>query len=150
MKNIFLIALFLFPLAKKSSAQIEKPVTWSYAAKKINKSEAILYLKASIDAKWHIYSQNIKSGGPVKTTIVFSPSGDFVLNGKTIEPKAATKYESAFKMNVGYFENQVVFRQKIRLNKSTVIIKGKVEFAACDAKRCLPPEELEFSIPVKG
>ncbi|GAA3975836.1 hypothetical protein GCM10022246_30410 [Pedobacter ginsengiterrae] len=149
MKKITLVlSMVLFTIAG-AFAQIEKPVTWSYVAKKVNKTEAVLYLKASIDSKWHIYSQNVKSGGPVKTTFAFSPSKDFSLVGKTTEPKAIVKYEDTFKMNVSYFENQVIFQQKIKLNKGTTIVKGRVEFMTCNDRQCLPPEEVEFSIPVK-
>jgi len=149
MKKITLVlSMVIFTIAG-AFAQIEKPVTWSYVAKKVNKTEAVLYLKASIDSKWHIYSQNVKSGGPVKTTFAFSPSKDFSLVGKTTEPKAIVKYEDTFKMNVSYFENQVIFQQKIKLNKGTTIVKGRVEFMTCNDRQCLPPEEVEFSIPVK-
>jgi len=149
MKKITLVlSMVLFTIAG-AFAQIEKPVTWSYAAKKVGKTEAILYIKATIEDKWHIYSQNIKDGGPVKTTFTFSPSKDFGLVGKTTEPKAVVKYESTFKMNVSYFENSVVFQQKIKLNKATTTVKGKVEFMVCNDKQCLPPEEVEFSVPVK-
>ncbi|MBC6110190.1 protein-disulfide reductase DsbD N-terminal domain-containing protein [Pedobacter fastidiosus] len=149
MKKITLVlSMVLFPIAG-AFAQIEKPVTWSYAAKKVSKTEAVLYIKATIEDKWHIYSQNIKDGGPVKTTFSFSPSKDFGLVGKTTEPKAVVKYESTFKMNVSYFENSVIFQQKIKLNKATTVVKGKVEFMVCNDKQCLPPEEVEFSVPVK-
>jgi hypothetical protein len=149
MKKISLVlSMVLFTIAG-AFAQIEKPVTWSYAAKKTSATEAILYLKASIDGKWHIYSQNVKSGGPVKTTFTFSPSKDFSLVGKTTEPKAIVKYEDTFKMNVSYFEDQVVFQQKIKLNKGVTAVKGKVEFMTCNDRQCLPPEEVTFSIPVK-
>ncbi len=149
MKKITLVLSLVFFTIAGAFAQIEKPVKWSYAAKKVSKTEAVLYIKATIDSKWHIYSQNIKDGGPVKTTFAFSPSKDFSLLGKTEEPKAITKYESTFKMNVSYFENAVVFQQKIKLNKAATAVKGKVEFMVCNDRQCLPPEEVEFSIPVK-
>lgn len=149
MKRITLaLSMVLFTVAA-AFAQIEKPVTWSYAAKKVSKTEAVLYLKATIDDKWHIYSQNVKDGGPVKTTFAFSPSKDFALLGKTAEPKAITKYEDTFKMNVSYFEKSVVFQQKVKLNKAATTVKGKVEFMVCNDRQCLPPEEVAFSIPVK-
>lgn len=149
MKKITLVLSMVFLTIAGAFAQIEKPVTWSYAAKKTSKTEAVLYIKATIEDRWHIYSQNIKDGGPVKTTFTFSPSKDFSLLGKTTEPKAIVKYESTFKMNVSYFEKSVVFQQKIKLNKATTVVKGKVEFMVCNDKQCLPPEEVEFSVPVK-
>jgi len=149
MKKItFVLGLVLFTVAG-AFAQIEKPITWSYAAKKISKTEAILYLKANIEDRWHVYSLHGKDGGPVKTTFTFTPSKDFKLVGKPVEPKGIVKYEDTFKMNVTYFEKQVVFQQKINLLKSKTIVKGKVEFMACNDRQCLPPEEIRFSIPIK-
>ena len=149
MKKItLLLATVLFSVAG-AFAQIEKPVTWSYAAKKVSKTEAVLYLKATIEDRWHIYSQNVKDGGPVKTTFTFSPSKDFSLVGKTAEPKAIVKFEDTFKMNVAYFEKSVIFQQKVKLNKGTTTVKGKVEYMVCNDRQCLPPEEVVFSIPVK-
>lgn len=149
MKKTILIFALLFCGSIGAFAQLENPVTWSYAAKKISKTEAIVYLKATIEEGWHVYSQNIKPGGPNKTTLTFAPSKDFTLVGKTIEPAPITMYEKVFKMNVAYFEKQVVFQQKIKLNKAATTVKGTAEFMVCNDKSCLPPSEVSFSILVK-
>ena len=149
MKKISLVLTFILFSAFGAFAQLENPVSWSYAAKRISKTEAVLYLKATIEDDWHIYSQNIKPGGPNKTSFTFSTSKDFTLVGKPSEPKPITKYEKVFKMDVLYFENEVVFQQKIKLNKATTVVKGKVEFMVCNDKQCLPPTDVTFSIPVK-
>ncbi|MBB6499596.1 protein-disulfide reductase DsbD N-terminal domain-containing protein [Pedobacter cryoconitis] len=149
MKKITLVFTLLLFTVLGASAQIETPVTWSYAQKKISNTEAIVYLKATIQDGWHIYSQTVKPGGPVKTTIKFNPSKDFVKVGATIEPKPLTKFEKVFDMNVGYFEKQVVFQQKIKLNKPGTIVTGTIEFMVCDASKCLPPDEVKFSVQVK-
>ncbi|RZK59529.1 MAG: sugar transporter [Pedobacter sp.] len=149
MKKAILILTLMFFSTVGAFAQLENPVSWSYKATKINKTEAIVYLKATIEDDWHIYSQNIKPGGPNKTVFSFAKSKDFTLVGKTTEPKPITKYEKVFKMDVLYFENEVIFQQKIKLAKGTTIVKGKVEFMVCNDKQCLPPSEVTFSIPVK-
>jgi hypothetical protein len=149
MKKIALIVALMAFINLGASAQIEDPVTWSYGQKKISKTEAIIYLKATIDKGWHIYSQNIKEGGPIKTTATFAPSKDFVKIGKTIEPAPMSKYEKTFGMNVTYFENQVIFQQKIKLNKPTPLVKGSIEFMVCNDSKCLPPAEVNFSVQVK-
>ncbi|HEY0177000.1 MAG TPA: protein-disulfide reductase DsbD domain-containing protein [Pedobacter sp.] len=145
------LILFLAVTATALSAhsQILKPVTWSYAAKKISKTEAVVYIKATIDDKWHLYSQTVKDGGPVKTTFTFPASKEYTLVGKTVEPTPVTRYEDTFKMNVSFFEKSVIFQQKVKLTGATATVKGKVEFMTCDDKQCLPPEEIEFSVPVK-
>ena len=149
MKRITLILTFLFFSAFGAFAQLENPVSWSYGAKKISKTEAVILIKATIEDGWHLYSQTVKPGGPNKTIITFAPSKDYTLVGKTTEPKPISKYEKVFAMNVPYFQNEVVFQQKIKLNKPTTAVKGKVEFMVCDDKQCLPPSDVTFSIPIK-
>jgi len=149
MKKVTLVFALLLFTVLGASAQIEAPVTWSYAQKKISNTEAIVYLKATIQDGWHIYSQNLKPGGPVKTTIKFAPSKDFVKVGTTSEPKPLSKFEKVFDMNVGYFEHQVIFQQKIKLNKPSATVSGTIAFMACDETKCLPPDEIKFSVDVK-
>lgn len=146
-KVILTLVVALFSLA--TYAQIQDPVSWSYLAKKTSATEATVYLKATIEDGWHLYSQFVKEGGPVKTTISFTKSPAFTLIGKTIEPKPITKFEPTFNMSVSYFEKSVVFQQKVKLKGKTAVVKGKLEFMVCDDKQCLPPSEVEFSITVK-
>lgn len=145
---ILILTLGLF-ISFGASAQIVKPVVWSYAAKKTGKNEATLYLKAVMEDGWHIYSQNIKDGGPVKTSFTFAPSKEYTKIGNTAEPKPITKFEQTFDMNVSYFEKTVIFQQKVKLNKAITTVKGKLEYMVCNDSQCLPPTEVSFSIPVK-
>jgi DsbC/DsbD-like thiol-disulfide interchange protein len=147
MKRLLILAIVTL-LGTAAFAQIEKPVKWSYAAKKINDKEAVVFLKATVDKGWHIYSQKITGDGPVPTTFTFTPSKDFTLNGKPVEPKGITKFEKAFGINVTYLENTAIFQQKIKLNAAKTTIKGKIEFMTCNDLKCLPPDEVEFSIPL--
>jgi len=130
-------------------AQIETPVKWSYAAKRISSTEAVVFLKANIQTGWHIYSLNVKDGGPIKTSFDFSPSKEYSLIGKPSEPKPITRYEKVFSMNVSYFESSVIFQQKVRLKSPRAsVVKGKLEYMTCNDSKCLPPEDLDFSIPL--
>ena len=149
MKKILLSVIFLIVAISGSSAQILKPITWQFGSKKINADEAVIFMKASIQNGWHIYSQHLKEGGPIKTSFAFTPSNDYTLVGSTAEPKPKTKYEDVFDMDVTYFDQEVVFQQRIKLNKGAATVKGVVEFMACDARRCLPPDEVEFTVAVK-
>ncbi len=137
-------------LSVVANARIETPVRWAQGSKRINTTEAMLLLRARIQPGWHIYSQAIKPGGPIKTSFTFIPSKTYILAGKTIEPAPKKKYEEGFKMNIGYFENEVVFQQKIKLKSaSSTEVKGILEYAVCNKTGCLPPEELAFNVPLK-
>ncbi|MFD2288069.1 sugar transporter [Pedobacter petrophilus] len=149
MKKIAILICFLAIISLGAKSQILKPVKWSYAAKKTSATTATIYIKATIDQGWHLYSQTIKEGGPVKTTFTFPAGKGYTLVGKTIEPKAITKNEPVFKMDVSFFEHSAIFQQKIKLTDNNVTVKGTVEFMTCNDKQCLPPEEIEFSVVVK-
>jgi hypothetical protein len=148
MKKLLLAALTSF-ISTVSYSQILAPVKWSYGAKKISNEQAIVFIKATIDKGWHIYSQHVADGGPVKTSFRFNNSDDYTLNGITIEPKAISKYEKAFSMNVQYFEQSVIFQQKVKLKNVQAAVSGTLNYMVCSNKQCLPPEDVEFSIPVK-
>lgn len=144
-----LILVTLMVMGIGAYAQIESPVKWSYAAKKLSNTEAVVFLKATIQDGWHIYSQDVKDGGPIKTSFTFLPSKEYSLVGKTSEPAPVTKYEDAFKMNVSYFEKSVIFQQKIKLKSPNAsAVKGKLEYMTCNDRKCLPPEDLDFSVPL--
>jgi hypothetical protein len=148
MKKLILMAAAVV-LTLGAYAQIEAPVKWSYAAKKISPTEAVVFLKATIEDNWHIYSLNVKDGGPIKTSFTFAPSKEYSLVGKPSEPKPITKYEKTFSMNVSYFEKEVVFQQKIKLKSPNAsVVKGKLEYMTCNDHKCLPPDDIDFSIPL--
>jgi len=130
-------------------AQILTPVHWSYGAKRISKTEAVLFMKATIDDGWHIYSQTVKDGGPIKTSFTFPPAKGYSLVGTTAEPKPVTTFEKTFGMDVSYFEKTVIFQQKIKLSADQVTVKGQLEYMTCNNKQCLPPEDLDFEVAVK-
>jgi len=148
MKKLLFVALFSI-VSAVASAQIVAPVKWSYAAKRISKTDAVVFIKATIDKGWHVYSQTVGEGGPVPTSFSFSPSKEYTLVGKTSEPKPVSKYDKTFSMNVAYFESSVIFQQKVKLKAAQAVVKGKLEYMACNDQKCLPPDEVNFSVAVK-
>lgn len=150
MKKFSLLAVVVLMTITGAFAQIHNPVKWSVAQKKLSKTEGVVFIKATIQSGWNIYSQNVPDGGPIPTSISFNSSKDYALNGKTAEPKAKTKYEEVFQMNVPYFTQEVVFQQKVKLNANkATTVSGTVEWQACDATQCLPPDEYNFSVIIK-
>ena len=148
MKKISVL-LFALTISIAAFAQIEAPVKWAYKAKRLGPNEAVILMKANIQPGWHIYSQTLKPGGPIKTSFKFAPSKHYALIGTPIEPTPKIKYEKDFKMNVGYFVKEVVFQQKIKTKTTSPIdVKGSLEYAVCNSIKCLPPEELAFNIPL--
>jgi thiol:disulfide interchange protein DsbD len=54
-------------------------------------------------------------------------------------------------MDIKYFENQAVFKQRIRvLTDEKITLNGVVEFMVCDDTNCLPPTEIDLTFEVQG
>lgn len=151
MKKIGLLVVAVLMTITATFAQVHNPVKWEVASKKINSKEAVVFIKATIQSGWHIYGQNVPNGGPVPTSFTFKSSKDFALNGAVApSAKPKSKYEEVFKMDVPYFNNQVVFQQKVKLNgNKATSVSGTVEFMACDKSQCLPPDEYNFTVTIK-
>lgn len=139
-----------FALVNSSFAQIHDPVKWSTSIQKISETEYDLIVTATIEAKWHLYSQNVPADGPIPTSFSFKTSPDFKLIGKTTEEKGVSSYDPIFEMQIKYFENKATFKQRIKvLSDKSFKIAGTVEFMVCDDASCLPPTEIDlaFLIP---
>lgn len=150
MKRILFITVMLCSFLF-ANGQILNPVKWSYGAKKTNPTEAVVFLKATIDDGWHLYSQTVPNGGPTKTTVTFESSKGYALVGNTLEPKPITRIEKVFDgMTVSFFENSAIFQQKVKLNAAgPITIKGNIEFMTCDDHQCIPPVTVPFSVIIK-
>lgn len=149
MKKLSLLLVAVLFTLTGAIAQIHTPVKWSVASKKISATEAVIFVKATIEQGWHIYGLNVPDGGPISTSFSFSPAKTYSLNGKVAAPAPQTKYEDVFKMNVSYYSKEVVFQQKVKINGKQATVKGTVEFMACDKSQCLPPDEYSFNVTIK-
>ncbi len=140
---------FLFTTT--SVAQIENPVKWSTTVEKTSDKEAVLVMTATIQKGWHLYSQFIADGGPIKTTFAFEPNANYKTIGTVSEGKAVEYFDKNFEMQLKYFGDKAVFKQKIAvLTNNKFSIKGSVEFMVCDDEKCLPPDLVELSFEIVG
>ncbi len=150
MRKFFCLCLFVvFTLL--ADAQIQNPVSWAFTAKKVNPSTYELHLTASIEGKWHMYSQTTPDGGPVATAISFTKNPLVKVEGTASEVgKMQQKHEPLFGVDVKQFGGKVDFVQLVKL-KSPVktTVSGTIEFMVCDDTQCLPPATQKFSIPLK-
>ena len=149
MKHI--LAIFLL-ITGFTNAQIHNPVKWKTSVEKVSESEFDLVVTATIDEGWHLYSQNVPDGGPIPTSFSFkSAENEFQLVGKTTEGKGHEEYDNVFEMDIKYFEDQAVFKQRIQvLTENKIIINETLEFMVCDDTNCLPPTEVDISFEIQG
>lgn len=142
--KLFLLSIAFVTITGTSLiAQVFNPVKWTFESKDLGNNEFELVFTASIDPHWHMYSQDVEPGGPYPTGFYFTEGDHFQLMGKTSEPEGVTADDPIFKMKVKSFEDEAIFRQKVKISSSTVV-KGELEFMTCDDSKCLPPELVDF------
>lgn len=147
--TLFISILLLFITA--ANAQIENPVKWSYAAKKLADKTYELHIAANIDRNWHIYAQDAGEG-PEPTSFSFASNPLVKFEGKVKESgKLEKTYDPNFKSVLKFYSSGVDFIQKVKLkSKATTVVNGTVTFMVCNDNKCLPPKEIPFSIKVNG
>ena len=147
MKRI--LTLLLLCLSAVSFAQVFNPVKWSFGAQDLGNGEFELQFKAKVDAGWHVYTTKLPADGPIPTSFTFKKNNGYSLQGGIIEKGYITENDPQFQMKLSYFENNAVFRQKVKaLKPGKQKITGELEFMVCNSERCLPPEIVEFSIDI--
>lgn len=132
--------------------QILDPVHWTFSGEKTGEDEYTLVFKASIEDKWHLYSQHLPEGGPIPTKFSFNETERYRLLGEVLEvSKAEVKYDASFDMELKMFSHEAVFKQKIRLLPGEAFtLTGSLEYMCCDDQRCLPPKQEEFGFEIAG
>ena len=148
MKTFLLVIIVSLNFCSFSQIPLN-PVMWKATYIDLPNGEGELSFTASIENKWHIYSQRPTDAGPIPTSFSITTTKDFVLVGKVQEENAHEEFVKAFDAKVFVFEKQAVFKQKIkRINNKAYIIKASLEFMTCNDAMCLPPKTITFDVIV--
>ena len=132
-------------------AQMQDPVQFKTEWKEISATEAEIVFTGTIDAGWHVYSTELGDGGPTSATFNIDEIKGAELVGK-LTPGAGEidKMDPIFGMQVRYFEKSAKFTQKVKLTGGDYVIKGYLEYGACNDENCLPPTAVDFSYSGKA
>ncbi|KQC28696.1 protein-disulfide reductase DsbD family protein [Flagellimonas eckloniae] len=146
MRNLIIGLLILF--GHNVHSQILDPVKWSTSVEKVSDNEYDIIATATIDAGWHLYSQNVPEGGPIPTSFSFQDSENYELVDEMKEAEGHIIDDPVFGMRIKFFEDKTAFRQRIKVLDTIYTIEGEVEYMVCDDEKCLPPNyvTLEFKI----
>lgn len=150
MKKVVLFFVLLIA-AIAVRAQIENPVKWSYAAKKVSDKVYQVVITATLPKPWHIYSQYTPDGGPKPTKIVYTKNPLLVINGEAKENGALkTIHDNNFGVDVKYFGEKVEFVQTVQLKTAAkTSVSGTIDYMICNDEKCLPPTKQPFEIKLQ-
>ena len=143
----YFIYLFLLFFPALGFPQMKDPVHFEILQKKQSPSEIILIFQGKIESGWHVYSTDIKEGGPIAASLHIESQEGVSLSGKLVaKGDIKEKYDNLFSMKVSYMESSAVFQQTLRITKKHYSISGYLEYGACSDENCLPPTQVPFSI----
>ena len=148
-KSVFSFLLLLaFSVAH---AQLQ-PVVWSFGAKKTADRTYEVEIKATIKEGWHLFSQNQPADAiAIPTAFIINPNPLLIRKGAIREVGKLEKYKDKTLGVTAYqYSGQVLFVQTVVLKaKAKTVFAGSVEFQTCDDEKCLPPQKVNFSIPLQ-
>lgn len=147
-KSIVLTVALLFALL--CSAQMMEPVKWSSKVNKIDDTHQEIVFTAKIDAGWHLYGMHIDEGGPQPTVFAFNTKGAKLDGGVKSSSKLITKYDDTFEMELSWYVNTAVFKQKFEIGKEAWEVSGDVRYMACNDGACIQGEPHKFSFKGEG
>ncbi len=139
-----LIFVLTFFLALGAGAQVIEPIKWNFSSSDDGQNAELVFM-AVMEKGWHLYDTYLPEGGPIATSFVFEDTTLFTREGTLLAfPEPVETFDPTFQMNLRYFSDTAVFRQKVVLGEGVTQIKGYVEFMGCDDEQCLPPAEVPF------
>ena len=150
MKKFFVLIAVFFAAIQVQAQQ--NPISWSFTAKKVADKTYEIHMTATIQTKWHLYSQKQPDDAVINpTTFVFSPNPLFKLDDKTKEVgKMEVMKDAALGISAHQYSQTVDFVQRIKLKANVKTnFNGSVEYRTCDDKKCLPPKTVNFSVAIQ-
>ena len=143
-KQLAVTWLFLLLITSFAQAQILKPISWSYdvSKKQVAVGEEVeLIFNARIDKNWYLYSSDFDPNlGPMVTEFKFQKHPSYELVGKVVPVKPKKKYDDLWEGEYTYFIGTGQFKQKIRVLKPELLVKGTYEYQVCSdvSGQCIP------------
>jgi hypothetical protein len=131
---------------KKSDAVVK---TEAKASKPANDGTQQVTVTLTIDKDWHIYANPVGYEDLVssQTTVAITSKGK-LKSVKVDYPKGQVIKDQTLDAEYKVYEEEVVIKAKVqRVVGNTHPLEVAVKFQACDAKRCLLPATVKFTLP---
>lgn len=145
LKNSIQFSFFCMFFLLNTSILAQEEIMWKFEYKADSNQ---VNMKASLKEHWHLYSQHTdENAGPVATTFTFEENEHITLIDSLTEPPGEEVYDENFLSTLTLLSDEVLFTQKLKVKKDTVL-KGKVLYMICDDKGCLPPSVTPLEIKV--
>jgi len=137
------------PQEPATDVKIKNPVQWSATLVPLDADRQYeLRWTAEVAAGWNIYSSYTDENGPIPTSFTYEgDTAHYTLQGELREDGKLKSERDPLFNNVEvkkFSAGEVQFTQRIKVKDAQQPIRGFLEYMACDATSCLPPEMVDF------
>ncbi|MEP7377871.1 MAG: protein-disulfide reductase DsbD domain-containing protein [Chitinophagaceae bacterium] len=149
--KVSLVFMLISFAAFKVQAQTD-PVSWSFSSKKVGEKKYEIYLTATTQPGWHLYSQvQPEDAIVIPTSFKINSNPLLTLEGDVKEVGIMEKFHDAnLEISANQYSGKVDFVLVVKLKANVKTnLTGSVEYQTCDDKKCLPPKFINFIIPIK-
>lgn len=138
LKNLFFTLLCALSWSGLAQNDLE-PVEWNNTFERLSDTEFRLFFKASIAKKWHLYSLEEFTDGPLPTAFTFVYDS---LQIAAVEPMRSGRpkvaFDEVFGIDLPYFDTTASFEQRFRIiSPLAQTISGEINYQACDDRVCI-------------
>ena len=95
---------------------------------------------------WHTYDLHSDDSS---TVLTLEPSAGLKLVGDPIEVNPSKReYDDIFQVEMGYYYDEIILGQQVELTGKGGVLKGNINWRACEEYNCNSPEDWEFSVTI--
>ena len=136
---------WVFCLLLLLTVSVHAQVKFTASMKQTAPDEITITFSGTISKGWHVYAPEEKHGPTAASINIDKIEGARLEGGLKANKPATKKFEEVWKGEVAYFEDNVVFSQKVKLTGKEYKIEGYFEYGACNDEVCLPPSSVDFN-----
>lgn len=135
MKKLALLFTFLFAFLNSwaQAPAVMEPVKWTAKVEKKSDTEYLLTFDATIEDKWHMYSQFTPDGGALPLEVIFNNNkGNYEPVGKAEESKTEKAFNETFGVDEYFWSHTAQIKQTVKLtNKANEIVQVELAYQVC-------------------
>ena len=140
MKRLFIATILAF-----FAIAINAQVKFTASMKQTAPDEITITFSGTISKGWHVYAPEEKHGPTAASINIDKIEGARLEGGLKANKPATKKFEEVWKGEVAFYEDNVVFSQKVKLTGKEYKIEGYFEYGACNDEVRIPPSSVDFN-----
>ena len=141
--------LFTLGLLVSLAPALAQPITtiqWESSVQELGDNRYQVQFKGKLLPGWHTYDLHSDDSS---TVVTLEPSAGLKLVGDPFEVNASKReFDDIFQVEMGYYYDEIILGQQVELTGKGGVLRGNINWRACEEYNCNSPEDWEFSVTI--